>query len=333
MSENRIYHLLHHLADKDIPLRIKKQIRAWLVNEEYLPQKDAALYRIWQETEASTDENILTALHTTKRRIGLSKSVNRWTTRFYKYAAILLLPLITGIAVWTMMDQNQKELEMVECYVPNGEQRTVNLPDGSQIKVNSGTLLIYPKEFKGRARTIYLSGEACFSVIKDEKKPFVVRTGVLKVQVLGTKFNVESYPGSGRIVTTLKQGSVKVYKENIPEESIQLKPDQQLIYNEQNQHFLLKETNADESLAWTQGELHFYNQPLSEILKIIERRYNVSFRINAGLKLSDQYTMKFKQYETIDDVMRVFTQLAVNINYHIKGNDVFLYVKEEGGER
>ncbi len=89
---------------------------------------------------------------------------------------------------------------------------------------------------KKKKRSVYLSGEANFTVAQNPDKPFIVSTGPLKVEVLGTKFNIESYPDNDRITTTLEHGSVKIYKNEAPEKSIIMKPDEQVIYNSQDRN-------------------------------------------------------------------------------------------------
>ena len=152
----------------------------------------------------------------------------------------------------------------------------------------------------------------------------------MKVEVLGTKFNIESYPDNERITTTLENGSVKIYKNGEPEKAIIMKPDEQVIYNGQNQTFSINWVEASDCSAWTQGELRFANQPLHEILTTMERKYNVHIKLSPEIKTSDLYTMKFKQHETIEDAMYIFAQLAGNINYKIEGKEILLFKAGKG---
>ena len=76
-----------------------------------------------------------------------------------------------------------------------GERTTVILDDGTKVKLNQNSKLVYPGTFNGKNRKVALSGEAYFEVLHDEKSPFLVDAGVYTVKVLGTKFNVEAYPG------------------------------------------------------------------------------------------------------------------------------------------
>ena len=96
---------------------------------------------------------------------------------------------------------------MAELFVPYGESRQVILPDGSQVWVDAGSLLVYPKDFTDtETRTVYLTGEASFTVRKNTEKPFIVKTTYLDVQALGTVFTVASYPADSCTSTILGRG-------------------------------------------------------------------------------------------------------------------------------
>lgn len=335
MERNRAYKILRRLADKTLPPEFRQTVRRWLASSHDAKEKEEAMQQIWLEAEPEPDANIRESLAATHRKIRIAEggsSIQLVYRRLLRYAAILLLPLVTGVAVWQVAERQYVTPEMVECYIPNGKQRTLELPDGSQIQINAGTLLIYPKEFKGKNRTIYLAGEANFRVASDTEKPFIVRTGPLNVQVVGTKFNVESYPGSGRIVTTLETGIVKVYKEQTPDQAIVMHPDEQLTYNSHEDRFVSAYVEASDCAAWTQGELRFGNQSLREILVVLERHYDIQFRINPEINTSDLYTIKFKPNETIEDVLRIFTQI-IGISYKKEGQTVLLFPKRKEAMR
>ena len=328
MEKNKVYNILRRLAEHTVPSKYRPIIRNWIISSKDIPEKETAMRQIWLETKAEADENTRQSFHATLQKIHHTDHPAvriSLRTRLLRYAAILIIPIITGTAAWWLTKNEYAEPEMIECYVPNGKQESIQLPDGSVIQVNSGSLLIYPREFSKKKRSVYLSGEANFTVAKNPDKPFIVSTGPLKVEVLGTKFNIESYPDNDRITTTLEHGSVKIYKNEAPEKSIIMKPDEQVIYNSQDETFSIDWVEASDCSAWTQGELKFTNQPLHEILTTMERKYNVQIKLSPEISTSDLFTMKFKQHETIEDAMYIFAQLAGNINYKIEGKEILLF--------
>ena len=330
MGKSRTYKILQRLVDFAVLKEHRRMVRDWLIDGDDREEKEEALSQIWSEALSEQNFPVEEPLKKTWRKIRQSEpqSPRRlFIKRALRYAAIFLLPVLSGVAVWQLSEKQHFAPEMIECYVPYGEQQTVALPDGSLIRVNSGSLLIYPAKFTTPRRQVYLSGEANFSVESNPDEPFIVRTGTLNIEALGTKFNVESYPGDGLITTTLEHGSVKIYKQGEPDEAILLKPDEQVCYHANENRFVRSLVEASDYSAWTEGELRFVNKSLDEILFTLERRYNVRFLMDTEVKGSDLYTMKFKAHETIDDALYVLGEIIGTISYHKEGQTVRINVK------
>ena len=337
MKRELINQAIRKLADKMLSGSQRDTVLRWLIGQQDASEKEEALFRLWNETDTTTvsEEETLKALGEVKAKLHLSDNRRtniRWVNFAAKYAAIFLLPLITGLVVWGIMENKVTESsEMIECYVPSGEQKTIQLPDGTEVQINSNSLLIYPKEFHGEQRRVHLSGEAFFDVQRNEDMPFVIGTGPLKIRVLGTQFNVESYPEDEYITTILNQGSVKVYHNENESAGIVMKPDEKLIYSNKSNTFELIHTDAKEESSWTQGNIEFNERPLSYILKTLERRYNVHFQYGKDINVDEFYTLEFKQYESIEEVMNVLSILIEGIDYEMKGNNIFLFQKKKKG--
>lgn len=332
MKQNIANRILRKFREGTLSSRHRTDVKRWYVSELDAADKEIAMRDIWNEMSDEADESTRRSLSSVHRKIkegdkNLSPRIN--LTRWLRYAAIFVLPFITGALGFWYSGNYYRGMEMAECYVPNGKLDTVTLSDGTEVQINSGTVLIYPQKFRGSKRTVYLSGEARFSVVKNAKKPFIVRTGPLNVEVLGTKFDIESYPGNDYIATTLEEGSVKVYREDMPEKSILLKPDEQVVYYAGIDSFATRYVEASDFSAWTQGELRFRNKPLNEILATIERRYNVRFQVDEGIVCSDLYTMKFKSHETIEDALNVFSLILENVSYRKEGQTIRLFPKRK----
>lgn len=212
-----------------------------------------------------------------------------------RYAAIVLLPLVAVLGFLYVDGVRTAPQEWAECYVPNGEIKTLTLSDGTQVSLNAGSVLLYPTSFdKLSKREVYISGEADFTVSPDKSKPFVVHSGPLSIKVLGTHFNVESYPETNNITTTLQEGSVCIYPTNSPEHTYLLKPNEALVYHKKEQTFNLEQFAGDDACAWTKGALNFRNKKLSEIFNSFERRYNVKIMADPAITLSEYYTTRWR---------------------------------------
>lgn len=332
MEQNKAYRILQHLISKRPSSEHRNLIRRWLIGEENAEEKDSAIQHIWDNTNAAADESIYMSLADTHSKIKQEKkqkSRRRFITRLTRYAAILILPIISGLTVWFISDQRQVDVELVECYVANGERRTIELPDGSQVQVNSGSLFIYPKEFIGKERIVYLAGEANFSVESNHKKPFIVESKSLQVRVVGTKFNVESYPENDQTIVTLEHGAVKVYKDKNPRKSILMNPNEQLTYSSVENRFTLSQVEASSFATWTSGELYFSKKTLNQILETLERHYNVDIHTDPLINYTDHYTMRIRSHETIEDALNVLIQIvdSKKITYKTAGQNIYLLPK------
>lgn len=321
------------MADSSISQQHRRKVREWLVHENDAPEKDLALSRIWNDTPFIEDIYATQqAFEKTWNRIKASEqksSRRHFLNKLLRYAAILILPVITGLSVWFFSNKKTENTEMLECYVPNGKQESIVLSDGSQIQLNSGSLLIYPAEFLSAKRQVYLSGEGNFTVKGNPQKPFIVNAGTLDIEVLGTKFNIEAYPGSETITTTLEEGSVKVSENQASANALTIVPNQQIVYNSDENSFTIKQVNATDYSAWTTGELHFINKSLDEILFSLERKFDVRFLVDTEIKCADLYTMKFKSHETIEDALYVLQEIMGTIKYKREGHTIHLKLKRK----
>lgn len=147
------------------------------------------------------------------------------------------------------------------------------LPDGSKVWLNSGSRLEYPVSFKGKqSRVVKLEGEAYFEVAKDKKHPFFVNGSSQQVQVLGTRFNINSYPEEQAVSTTLVEGSIRLLS---GQQQRLLLPGEQAI----NSGSTIKVVKAkiEDVLDWRSGEFFFDNTNFAAAFRKLERWYNVEF--------------------------------------------------------
>lgn len=325
-----LYNLVNHTFDP----ALRTKIWQWLVHPSNQKEKEEALLSIWNEYPTGANAETYHSLKTTQRKIRENQSPSKQYNLVHKLlriAAILIIPLLSIAGSYLYIKQNTYNPELIQCFVPEGENQEVILPDGSTVNINSGSILIYPKKFKGDTRTLYLTGEANFTVKKDKEHPFIVSTSYLKVQALGTKFNVQAYSESDKITTTLENGAVKVDKIAGGEDSFILSPNEQLEYNHKTGVFEKRKINAANYSGWTKGELNFINQPLKEILATIQRKYVVDFVINPRLFTSDLYTIKFRQHADINTIMKVLTMTVSGLAYEIDGNTITIYSLNKKG--
>lgn len=192
-----------------------------------------------------------------------------------------------------------------EVIVPSGGEYQLVLSDGTVVYLNSKTRIRFPECFTGNGREVEVVGEAFFEVKRNEHEPFVVKTGHYDITVLGTSFNVMAYSGENISSTTLVDGSVLISGEDIGE-SRTLRPNEQLVLDCQAGKVDVKSVNVSYVTAWKDGMFRFRDERLEEIMRVVERWYNVVVRFeDDGLK-DLRFGFNMSRHETINPVLQVF---------------------------
>lgn len=292
---------------------------------------DELLKRYWNADVPQMPENeIDNALEAFRdRRSAYERKCSRrkMVLGIIKYAAMFVLPLLTALVAWNYSAEYYAQgNELTEYYVPEGRIDSLLLSDNTRVIVNSGTSIIYPHKFNSRSfyRNVYVNGSCHFAVTKDCNHPFVVNMGSLKVKVLGTHFTVDSYNEDDNITVTLEEGLVKVFDNK---QSMTLKPNEQVVYNRKDGTMHKNRVDAMAYGAWVAGNVDFASQPLSEIIKTLERKYDVSITVASDINLAKRYTMNFKKEESLDRILKVLSMVSGEINYTVDNRKVRLYKK------
>jgi transmembrane sensor len=210
--------------------------------------------------------------------------------------------------------------------IPYGKRFELELSDGTIVHLNSGTTLKYPVRFiAGENRQVFLDGEAFFDVTKDKKHPFIVNADNLNIRVLGTHFNVSSYPEDNLTDVVLVEGSVGLYTANEKFDANKntiLKPGYKGSFNKKDNHIETKAVITDVYTSWMEGRLTFKNMSFNDITKKLERRYNVTI-INQNKKLANEKFYASFGDEPIEKVLSYFNDVH-GINYTIKNNEILI---------
>jgi len=210
--------------------------------------------------------------------------------------------------------------------VPYGKKYGLRLSDGTKVYLNSGTSLRYPVSFiKGKERQVFLNGEAFFEVTTDTVHPFIVNAEKLNVQVLGTEFTVSNYPEDIQTDVVLVEGSVGMYKEGDmfnKTKDIVLTPGLKGSFNKSNGDIQTREVITSVYTSWVYGELVFRNMTFNNILKKLERHYNIRI-INTNTELGEEEFNASFGNEPIEKVLQAF-KTTYNIQYTVNENTVII---------
>ena len=221
---------------------------------------------------------------------------------FLKIAAMLLLVSTVGILGWNKYNLKQAE-QCTSIYNPAGQLKTITLPDGSRVFLNAATTISFPSHFTSGNREVTLVGEAYFEVVHDPEKPFLVTTGKMRTQVLGTSFNLKAYANEPKIKVAVTSGKVGVIA---GKSSLLLTPNQTADYDPKGDK-LLKQSITDASAlrAWTEGALIFREQTLNEITRTLMRRYNTNIIIQNSQIAKSILNAHFDKNESLENVIGV----------------------------
>lgn len=203
----------------------------------------------------------------------------------------------------------------------SGIVQHVILPDGSNIKLNNRSKLIYPEHFSKDSREVFLEGEAYFDVAHDKRHPFIVRAGELNIKVLGTKFTVNASSQMPQITATLLEGSIDVADKK---KHMLMKPNQQLTYNVGSGKMLLTEvTNASRETRWTENIWVLSNTPLLDICQRLEQQFNVKFIIMNDELIGKSFTGEFYTNESLDSILKTM-QMSTLFKYEKKEGNIII---------
>lgn len=203
---------------------------------------------------------------------------------------------------------------------PKGGKYQVRLPDGSKVWLNSASTLSYPTTFAGNERKVQLKGEAYFEISPNKNIPFRVQSGNQIVEVLGTHFNINSYDDEDYVKTTLLEGSVKVILNSKPNEISNtklLKPGEQSLTKSTHSGIRIENADTEKAVAWKNGYFKFRNTPIREIMREIERWYDVEL-VYEGKIPKDEFTGFISNDVKISAVLKIMEESG-GVKFTVKG--------------
>lgn len=286
------------LDNKAAPGEARK-VAGWFVTEEGRKYLSGRLDREMEELAEEVPEDVrLPFIPGMKMKQRFMSEIKRErgrrsVGRKWMWVAAVLLPFVfLSVSLLFLVNRTGifSETEYAEISVPYGEQMRVILQDGSIVHLNSDSRLRYPKQFGLFNRTVELWGEGYFNVARDENRPFKVDLQGVEVRVTGTRFNVKAYAAEPNIWVTLDEGGILFRDHNAKE--YRLVPGESAEYNRQSGKCLIsRPDNMEQISAWRSNSLNFYLTPLNEIIKVMERHYDVHFIVKDSTVLKNRFTL------------------------------------------
>lgn len=326
MERKIIYRLVNAFFKNHFSERGQKVFGTWLSAGNYPEETEHALKELWDNAENDVNASTYSDWMLLKRKLQPRPVKRRYSLgAWMSYAAMVALVAVGFSGAWLLKrGGTSHEVLMTECQVPYGESREILLPDSTKVRIQSGSLLIYPQSFAGQSqRRVYLMGEACFEVAKDVEKTFVVSTSQLDVRALGTRFAVQAYPDEDEMRATLEEGSIRVSVKKRTDCSLVLKPGEQLIYHLADSSVCVRAINVDLFALRHEGHLIFERASFREIVSALERKFGVRIQYGNGSYTEGRYNVKFSSHETLEQVLSVLSEL-LDIRYAVKGEEIYI---------
>jgi transmembrane sensor len=269
-------------------------------------------------------------------------------TYAWKVAAVLVALALTtwGVLHWLTLGGVADDSHQV--VAQRGSRTRAILPDGSTVWLNAGSSITYGKTFNDKIREVTLYGEAYFDVVKQPDRPFIVHAGDINIKVLGTSFNVKSYPGDDIVETTLIKGLVQIIQPG-NKAPIYLHPNQKISLPSGQNETVTNTPDAPSALsaeqkktvsegiatldtslgekerietAWLFNRLEFRDDDFEALAKKLERWYNVMIHFEDEKAKQLVFNGSIES-ESVEQAFKAL-QAAVPFKYSIKGNEIFI---------
>lgn len=268
-------------------------------------------------------------------------------------AAAVFILFLSAALLWserffdssTLAHNSGHKTPISEVSTKYGSKTRILLPDGTQVWLNAGSKLNYGNDFGQVNREVQLIGEGFFDVVKNPQKPFIIHTSSIDVKVLGTMFNVRSYPGDKTTETSLIHGSVEVVVRKRPNEKYILKPNEKIVVlNEEDEikpkaarkpqqviepiiairKLTYKENDSiSVETAWAFNKLSFEDETFSEVARKMERWYDVKFEFR-NKQMEDIRLKGSFINESLPQAMEAL-QYTNRFKYEINGKEVTIF--------
>lgn len=311
MTENEIKRLMEKYLNGTITKR----------EEALLEEFDSSLLTRNSKTLFKTDRH--------KRKVykNLSEAINgkpskRSSIKVVQVAASMALLLGLGYFVFQSTQQNVVPESIVEVTKSTqwGQKLNITLADGSKVRLNAGSTLSYPDKFIGDNRTVELMGEAFFDVAKNPEKPFIIKSGEVETTVLGTSFNVNTYPENDEIAVTVATGKVKVASQ---EREVFLLPNEQGVFDKSTKNISKQTVDISYALHWKDGILHFEDTALNQVLERLEKWYGVSFQLE-NKQIGDCHITATFNNQNLTEVMESIVYTKKGMKYQFVNDKTVL---------
>ena len=280
----------------------------WL-NESAAHREEFARLKEYWDAEVAYTRKTLPAITWEKVRASIGRQARREARRrrlgiALSIAAAIAILFTLSLSIYRF---GLREATTFYTLLTNESPSDFTLSDGTTVKLNRNSQLIYSNFFGKDGRDVRLVGEAFFKVAKDPSKPFVVNLNGADITVLGTEFNAKAEAGSDKITATLVKGSIQF---NGASQKIVMMPEQQLTFDRSTNQITVTKTDPDIDTAWKDGVIRYKSIPFPDLVKELEETYQVAIRIDDETLRQQDITVSgtFDRKQDIPQILRVISR-------------------------
>ncbi len=332
--------LARYLASECTPEE-SKSVQQWLAENEENRRLMEDLKKIWELSPEfkSMDENFDVELDWAVLQSRIeddcdqsgkifdlrSKNRKRKNLLFLaRIAAIFIIAVSIGIYANQFLTSEEVTPEPIlkSISMKKGLRGSMTLSDGTKVTLNSESKIRIPSVFKPDIREVYLEGEAYFDVAKNPNKPFVIYTRGSVVEVLGTSFAIRSFPEDNEVRTVVEEGVVSFRGEGKGiDDGVILTAGKLGSFDIKEKTISTQQVNnLDLYLSWKDGYLKFYQAPMAEVKRQLERKYDITVSFENPEVSELQLTAEFKS-RMLENVLETIS-MSLGLTYKIERDTV-----------
>lgn len=313
----------------------QKEDETWdKISQRISNPRHLTIHRLAEDENAAVDQN-KGKLHSKSMHPEYSPSTRsgRWVSGV-AVACLLIVGTFYLLYDYGLLGEQQHqpgERAMQKVTAGRGERVNLTLSDGTSVVLNSSSTIRYPSRFDGSKREVELEGEAFFSVVPHEDKPFLVYTNRADVRVLGTRFNVNAYADVDGVEVVVENGAVAVASDSLTKQVDPALKNGEEVILKKGEYTIVREgagptspvnVSLDLYTGWINGDLIFEATPLDRVIKRLGRYYNRDFEIADSSLLDRELTVSFKK-ESLSRVLEVLS-VALDVTHEQKGSLIYL---------
>jgi transmembrane sensor len=275
-------------------------------------------WALMSSSRKAPDYKIEASYRSVHERIFPRKSIFRIHS-YLRYAAMVVLAIGIPLLTFFLGRQNKGGLDPMVRYTnviaDKGQISKVILPDSSVVWLNSGTTLTYDHNFGYKNRELNLEGEAYVVASKNKDLPMIVASDNLKVRVLGTRFNVDAYSEEELIKVTLETGQIELLNSTVKRFRVQMRPGQMAEFTRRTGNVEVRDVRSQNYTNWKNGELIFIDTPMDEVIRRLERKFDIETEVRNRNFYKSVFNATFKS-ESLKEILD-YIQYSCTVSYQL----------------